>query len=84
MVLVVGDTEMVAPVPTSVPPQLPEYQVQAAPEPKEPPETDRVVALPEQTGLILADALVGAVENVFKVTVTDAQLVVLQVPTALT
>ena len=75
---------MLAPVPTNVPPQLPEYQVQTAPEPKDPPDTDRVVAFPEQTGLTLADALVGAVEKVFNVTVTVAQLVVLHVPTALT
>lgn len=75
---------MEAPVPTSVPPQLPEYQVHAAPEPSEPPDTESVVGLPEQTGLTLADAPVGAVEKVFTVTVTEAQLVVLHVPIART
>jgi hypothetical protein len=83
-VVLVGDTAIVAPVPTKVPPQLPEYQVQAAPEPNEPPATDKVVEFPEHIGLTVADALVGAVEKVLRVTVTEAQLVVLQVPCALT
>ena len=81
--MLAGDTAMELPVPTSVPPQLPEYQFQAAPVPSEPPDTVKVVE-PPQMGLGFADALVGSVDNVFTVTVTEVQLVVLQVPTALT
>ena len=84
MVALVGDTEIDAPVPTTVPPQLPEYQVQVAPEPNEPPETLKVVGLPEQTGFTLAVAPVGAVDTVFTVTVNEAHAVVLQSPAALT
>lgn len=78
-----GDTEMDAPVPTKVPPQLPEYQFQAAPVPNEPPLTDNVVE-PLHIGLELAVAPVGSVEGVFTVTVTGVQFVLLHVPSALT
>jgi hypothetical protein len=81
--VLVGETAIVAPVPTKVPPQLPEYQVQAAPVPNDPPVTDNVVE-PLQIGFMLADALVGSVDRVLTVTITDAQLVLLQVPSALT
>lgn len=78
-----GDTAMEAPVPASVPPQPPEYHFHDAPVPSEPPVTLSVVA-PPQIGLGLAEALVGSVEGVFNVTVTETQPVVLQVPSALT
>ncbi len=78
-----GDTTILAPVPIKVPPQLPEYHVQAAPVPNEPPVTDNVDE-PPQIGFGLADALVGSVDKVLTVTVTEAQFVELQVPTALT
>jgi hypothetical protein len=81
--VLVGDTAMELPVPTKVPPQLPEYQVQFAPVPNEPPVTDNVVE-PEQIGLGLADALVAAVDALLIVTATETQVVVLHVPTALT
>ena len=83
MVVLAGDTAIELPVPTSVPPQLPEYQFQAAPVPSEPPDTDKVVE-PPQIGLGVAEALVGAVDGALMVTATDAQVVVLHVPTALT
>ncbi len=70
-------------MPTKVPPQLPEYHVQFAPVPNEPPVTDKVVE-PEQIGLGLADALVAAVDALLIVTATETQVVVLHVPTALT
>jgi hypothetical protein len=78
-----GDTAIDAPVPTKVPPQLPEYHVHAAPVPNDPPVTDNVVA-PPQIGLGLADAPVGAVDAVLTVTVVLTHAVVLHVPTALT
>ena len=78
-----GEITKEAPVPTNVPPQLPEYHVQTAPVPSEPPATVKVVD-PLQIGLGLAEALPGAVELVFTVTVTDTQAVVLHAPTAFT
>ena len=78
-----GETEIEVPVPTNVPPQLPEYQFHTPPGPSEPPVNDKVVA-PLQMGLRLADALVAGVDNVLTVTATETQAVVLQVPSALT
>jgi hypothetical protein len=63
-----GETEREDPVPTSVPPQLPEYQVQLAPTPKDPPDTVRVVGLPGQIGFGLALALAAAEDAVANVT----------------
>lgn len=71
-------------MPTTVPPQLPEYQVHTAPVPNEPPETERVVGLPAQTGFMLAEAPVGSVDDELTVTVYEAQEVVLQSPAAST
>jgi hypothetical protein len=52
-----------------VPPQLPEYHFHEAPVPNEPPVTVNVLEFPEHTGFGLAEAPVGAVDEVFKVTV---------------
>ena len=72
----VGLTLIDAPVPAAVPPtQLPVYHVHTAPVPSDPPTTLREVLLPKQIGLTLAEALDGAVEKVFTVTVTEAQAV---------
>jgi hypothetical protein len=60
---------IVAPVPTSAPPQLPEYHFQLAPVPSEPPTTLKSALPPGQTLLGLAVALVGAADSVFTVTV---------------
>ncbi len=65
MVVEVGLTEMLSPVPTDDPPQLPEYHCQAAPVPSEPPERLNVVELPLQIVEGLADALVAATESEF-------------------
>ena len=56
---------MELPLPTNVPPQLPEYQFQAAAVPNEPPDKLSVVvdAL-AHTGFGLALALVGGVDSV--------------------
>ena len=74
---------MEVPIPTSVPPQLPEYQRQTPPVPSEPPLNVKVVEPPAQIVLVPV-MLVGAVESVLTVTAWDAQVVVLQVPSALT
>jgi hypothetical protein len=79
-----GDTEIELPVPTGVPPQLPEYQCHEAPVPNEPPVTVNVLEFPEHTGFGFAEAPVGAVDEVVTVTVTVAHVVLLQVPSALT
>ena len=75
---------MELPLPTSVPAQEPLYQFQLAPVPSEPPVTDSVVLLPEQMVVAVAEAEAGAVESALTVTVTEAQAVVLQVPSART
>ena len=84
MVADAGDTDKLAPVPTKVPPQLPEYHCQVALVPSTPPVMLNVVELPTHIGLGAADALAAAVDNVFTVTVTDTHVVVLQVPSART
>ena len=73
--MLVGFTVRLLPVPTSVPPHDPLYQLAVAPVPADPPVNDRVVAPPEQTVAAVAAADVGAVEAVLTVTVTDAQVV---------
>jgi hypothetical protein len=82
--LVVGLTVTHDPVPTYVPPQLPEYHFQAAPVPNDPPCTHSVVLCPGQTGFALGEMPEAATESVFSVTVVLAHAVVLQVPSART
>jgi hypothetical protein len=84
VVLADGETVIELPVPTCVPPQLPEYQTQPAPVPSEPPTLVSVVEPPLQIGFVEEVMDVGATDRVFTVTVTLAQVVVLQVPTART
>lgn len=74
---------MEVPVPTKVPPHDPEYQFHTPAVPNEPPVNESVVE-PLHIGLRLADALVAATESVFTVTVTEAQAVELQFPSART
>lgn len=74
--MVVGDTLMLAPVPTSVPPHEPLYHLMLAPVPRLPPLTLSVEELPEQMVDAEAEALVGAVEAVLTVTVVDTQPVI--------
>ncbi len=54
--------------------------------PSEPPVTDNVVGTPgHETGFVVALAAVGAVERIFEIVIEiEAQVVVLQVPSALT
>ena len=53
---------MDAPVPSSTPPQDPEYHFQTAPKPREPPTLFNVTA-PPHDGLGFAVAAVGAIET---------------------
>jgi hypothetical protein len=52
VVVAVGDTVMLAPVPADVPPHDDVYHFQLAPVPKLPPLTDSVVFLPRQIVLV--------------------------------
>ena len=83
MVLVVGETVMLLPVPAGVPPQEAEYHFALAPVPALPPTSVKVV-LPPLHKVETPEILRGAVESVFTVTLTEAQDVVLQVPLYLT
>jgi len=79
-----GDTMIDEPELTKLPPQPPLYHLQDAPVPSEPPCFVSVDEPPGQIELGLALAPVGALDCVFTVTVTLAQLVVLQSPSART
>ena len=74
-----GETFMASPVPVGVPPHNPVNHSVDAPVPFDPPSTVNVVLLPLQM-VVVPVAPVGAVDNVFTVTVTVAQVVVLQAP----
>lgn len=67
-----------------VPPHPPVNNCQLPPVPKTPPLTLNVLLPPEHKVEGLDVNEVGAVELEFTLTVTEAQLVVLQVPTAFT
>ena len=79
-----GETTKELPLPSGAPPQLTENHSHVAPVPKEPPVTVKVVVLPLHIGSGTAEALTGAVDTLFTVTVTRTQAVVLQAPSALT
>ena len=70
---------MLFPVPADVPPHEAVNHSAVAPVPALPPETVSVVLAPLQI-VVVPVAPVGAVDNVFTVTVTVAQVVVLHVP----
>ena len=84
MVVTVGFTVIVVdvPLPNCVPPQEPVYHTQTALVPKLPSVTVKVDEAPEQISVGPAVAVVGAADGVLCVTVTVAQVVVLQSPTA--
>ena len=75
----VGLTVTLSPVPADVPLHEPVNHSVVAAVPFEPPATDKVVLAPLQI-MMVPVAPVGAPDNVFTVTVTVAQAVVLQVP----
>ena len=84
MVVAVGLTVMLVPSPIEVPEQEPAYHFHEAPVPNEPPDTVNVVEPPGQKLLAEGLILAGAVERVFTFTVTWAQVVVPQSPSART
>ena len=79
MVVLPGETFIASPVPAGVPPHDPVNHSVVAPVPFDPPSTVNVVLLPIQM-VVVPVAPVGAVDNVFTVTVTVAQVVVLHAP----
>ena len=74
---------MASPVPATVPPHDPVNHCVMAPAPLNPPATVSVVLSPLHT-VVLPVAPVGAIDKALTVTVTVAQVVVLQVPLYLT
>ena len=74
-----GVTFMASPVPAAVPPHDPVNHCVMAPVPFDPPSTVNVVVLPLQM-VVVPVTPVGAVDDVFTVTVTVAQSVVLHEP----
>ena len=62
MVVNIGDTEILEPVPTKVAPQSLVYHFQLAPVPKVPPTNDKVVLMPWQTVDDVADIEEGKIE----------------------
>jgi len=79
VVVEAGETLKVGPIFTKVPPQEPVYHATTAPVPKLPPVAVNVIFPPLQI-VVVPEMDVGAVDNVFTVTVADAHEVVLQVP----
>ena len=66
MVLSIGDTVMLLPVPADVPPHEPVNHSATAPVPALPPTSVRVVLLPRQM-VETPEILVGATENILTV-----------------
>ena len=81
--MLAGETFIASPVPADTPSHEPVNHCVTAPVPFDPPFTVNVVLLPLQI-VVVPVAPVGAVDNVFTVTVTVAQVVVLHVPVYLT
>ena len=76
---------IVGPLPIEVPlAHPPAYHFHDAPVPNDPPTTLILVLPPTQIAGDAALAPVGAVDNVFTVTITDAHVVLLHSPSALT
>ena len=80
----VGETVMLVPLPTSVPPHEPLYHWNEAPVPRLPPDNVSVDELPPTMSAGDAEAPVGGIDCVLDVTVVLAQVVVLAVPSART
>ena len=77
--MLAGETFIASPVPADTPPHDPVNHCVTAAVPFDPPSTVNVVLLPLQM-VVVPVTPVGAVDNVFTVTVTVAQLVVLHEP----
>ena len=79
MVVLVGETVILLPVPADVPPHELVDHSATAPVPALPPTSVKVVLPPLQM-VETPEILRGAVESVLTFTLTEAQVVVLQVP----
>ena len=77
--MLAGETFIASPEPAGTAPHDPVNHCVTAPVPFDPPFTVNVVLFPLQI-VVVPVAPVGAVDNVFTVTVTVAQSVVLHVP----
>lgn len=80
----VGFTEMVFPVANGVPPHEPVYQFHAAPVANEPPLILKLVLFPKHIFEVPVIELAAVEVSFVTVTTTFLQIVVLQVPSALT
>jgi hypothetical protein len=83
VVVIAGDTVSKDPVVRIVPPQLPLYHFHEAPNPKLPPDTDKVVAFPTQM-VVVPEILTAGVDVSLTVTVKLLQMVLLHLPSART
>jgi len=83
VVFVDGETVMLFPAESAVPPHEPEYHFQEAEWPRLPPVNPSVVLCPRQMVEVPVIAVAGTEESL-TVTVTLRQMVLLQVPSALT
>ena len=81
--MLVGETVIEFPLPAEAPPQLVVYHCQVAPVPKLPPITLSVVLCPLHM-VDVPEIEVAATESWLTVIVVDAQVVLPQVPSALT
>ena len=80
----VGLTFIDVPLPSGVPPQEPLYQFQLAPLPSTPPEMPSIKDEPEQIVSLFVVIRIAAVEVSLTVITLLTQVVVLQIPSALT
>ena len=80
IVVIIGETVIEVPLPAEVPPHETVYHCHVAPVPKVPSGIVNVDEAPEQILPGFADAEVGGMEEVFKLTVVFTQVVVLQSP----
>ena len=84
MVVIVGDTDNVTPLPAKIPPHEPEYQYQFAPVPRYPPDKVIVDDEPEQILFGVAVAEFAEIEFDPTMIVALAHVVVLQLLIAFT
>jgi hypothetical protein len=75
---------MLAPEPTSVPPQLPVYHCQLAAVPRLPPLAESVAVPPEHTLVVVVLMELAAVDGWLILRTTPEHAVVLQMPIAFT
>lgn len=84
MPAVVGEKVAEVPVAIEVPPQLPSYHFQLAPAPRKPPDKETLVVCPRQIVAAVVLAEVAGLEVSLRLMVMLRQMVLLQIPSALT